>query len=103
MLRFVLVIALFAAIPLSAADFSGRWAGTLETNGSRVPIYLTLNEQDGKIAGSVATGVNAKHAAIENAQFQNGELSFEVHDNANRLTRFRLTQTGGVLGGEAAA
>ena len=101
MLRFIPVIALLATAQLFAADFSGRWAGTMETNGSRVPIYLTLNYNGGTITGSVATGTNLKQVTIDNAEFRDDALVFEVQDNTNRLMRFRLTLTGGVLGGDA--
>lgn len=121
MFRFFLVIAFLSTAHLLAVDLSGRWAGTLETNGNRVPIYLTLVEHDGKIGGSVATGsrmpifmapneqdaragrsvvTDSAPVAIENAELRNGELYFEVHDNAHRLMQFRLTLTNGVLGGE---
>ncbi len=98
MFRFLPVIALLATSHLLAADFSGRWAGTLETNGNRVPIYFTLNEHGGKISGSVATG--PAPLAIENGEVRNGELSFE---DASGLMHFRLKLTNGVLGGEARA
>ncbi len=98
MLKSVLVIALLATSHLLAADFSGRWAGTLETNGNRVPIYFTLNEHGGKISGSVATG--PAPLAIENGEVRYGQLSFE---DASGLMHFRLKLTNGVLGGEAMA
>jgi TonB family protein len=103
MLRALLVMTLLAATYLSAADISGRWAGTIETNGSRVPIYLALNEENGRIVGSVSTGVNTKPVAIENAGLHDSEVAFEIRANANQPVRFRLTLTGGVLGGEATA
>jgi TonB family protein len=101
MVRAVLAIALFATTHLPAADFSGRWAGTMETDGSRIAVYLNLTQYDGKIGGSVATGTSTKPAGIENAELRDGQLTFQVNDNANRPMRFRLTLSGGVLGGEA--
>jgi TonB family protein len=101
MLRHVLVIALWTGPIVLAADFSGRWAGTIETSGSRVPIYLTLNQNDGRITGSVATGTALKQLPVEKTELREDQLSFEVHDNARRLMQFRLTLTDGVLGGEA--
>src|SRR5580700_4297772 len=98
---FVPVIAILALSHLAAADFSGRWAGTIETNGSRVPIYLTFTQNGGSVSGSIATGTNTKAVAIDNADLRDDAVSFETHDNANRLMKFRLTLNGGVLGGEA--
>ena len=101
MLRSVLVIALLATASLLAADLPGKWTGTIETNGSRVPIHLTLTSDGQKIGGSVATGNDTKEVPIEKAELNSGDLSFEVHDNASRLMRFRLALTGTSLGGEA--
>ena len=102
MLRSVLVIALFAASHLLAADFNGKWAGIFETDGNRVPIYLTVNvNNEGKITGFVATGRDTKQVPIEKGEPRGEELSFEARDNANRLMQFRLALNGGVLGGEA--
>ena len=100
MFRFVVVAAL-GAIGLLAAEFAGKWIGTMETNGSRVPVYLTLNQQDSKWAGSVATGNDAKQVPIENAELDADKLVFEVHDNVGRLVKFRLTLTGAALTGES--
>lgn len=46
--RLVLVFAVVATA-LAAADLTGKWTGTIERNGSRVPVYLTLSQQDGKL------------------------------------------------------
>ena len=100
MFRLVVVVAL-AGVSLSAAEFDGKWIGIIETNGSRVPIYLTLNQQDSKLAGSVATANDAKQVPIENAELDAGKLVFEVHDNVGRLVKFRLTLTGSALTGES--
>jgi TonB family protein len=100
-MRRSILLSVILAGGLFAADFSGRWAGTIEADRGRRPIYVTLSEHDGTVTGSVATGANARSVAIENAELRNGELSFQVHDNANRVMQFRLTLTDGVLGGEA--
>jgi TonB family protein len=100
MLRSVLFLAALAG-QLVAADFGGRWAGAMETGDTRVPIYLFLNEQAGKIGGSVSTGVNARPLAIDNVDSTDAGLSFRVQTNTSRVLRFRLTLTNGVLAGEA--
>ena len=119
--RSLFVIALLATTHLLASDLSGRWAGTMETTGNQVPIYLILDEYDGKVGGSVATGgrlpiylapneqdpktgrsvvTGSVPAEIENGELRNSQLFFEIHDNAHRLMQFRLTLTNGVLLGE---
>ncbi len=79
-----------------------------------------LSEHDGKINGSVSTASRAINVApadqnnlnsqsvvpgtvssrIENGEVRNGEVLFEIHDNARRLIQFHLTLTNGVLGGD---
>ena len=100
MFRLVVVVAL-GAITLLAAEVAGKWTGTMEINGGRVPVFLTLNQQDSKLAGSVATGNDAKQVPIENAELDTDKLVFEVHDNVGRLVKFRLTLTGAALTGES--
>src|SRR5689334_22985730 len=101
MFRSVFVIVVVPVAHLMAAEFSGRWAGTVETNGSRVPIYLILNRHDGSITGTVATGSSSKQQPMENPDLRGDHLSFETHDSSNRLMLYRLTLTDGVLGGES--
>jgi TonB family protein len=100
MFRLVVVVAL-GAISLLAAEIAGKWTGTMEMSSNRVPVYLTLNQQDSKLVGSVATGNDAKQVPIENAELDADKLVFEVHDNVGRLVKFRLTLTGAALTGES--
>jgi|SRR5579871_738802 len=88
----------------------GKWIGSMETNGGRVRIFVTLDRFQGgcagiqcsqTVSGTVATGDETNPVAIEKATIQNNTLTFEIHDNANRLVKFRLTLAGNVLGGEA--
>jgi TonB family protein len=101
MFRLVLVIAVGGISHLAAADLSGSWTGTLETNGSRVPVYLTLEQQDDKFTGSIAIGNDAQPVPIENAEFHDDKLAFGVRDNAGQFVAFRLSLTGATLNGES--
>ena len=74
MFRFFLVMAIGMAIPLMAASLAGKWTGTIETNGSRVPVLLTINQQDGKFSGSVATGNGAKPVTIDSAELHDDKF-----------------------------
>jgi TonB family protein len=103
MFRLLLVIAIGAISNLVAADLSGKWTGTMETNGSRVPVHLTLNQHGQELSGTVAAGDDVKPESIENPAIHGDELTFDVHDNANRIVTFRLTHTNFVLTGEASA
>lgn len=102
MIRSIPLIALLLAMTqLSAADFSGQWAGTIEMNTGRFPFYVTLTFNDAKVNGFVSTGVQARPIRVENSVLGDNDLSFDIHDDADRLVHFRLTLSAGVLGGEA--
>ena len=110
MLKLLLVTAATISI-MAAADFTGRWTGTMETNGSRVRIFVTFtlfNPSTGGqlhapvVTGTVATG-EVRPVEIANVEQHGDELAFEVRDNASRLVKFRLNLTGGVITGEANA
>jgi TonB family protein len=112
MFKLFLVIALAAISNLAAADLSGKWTGAMETNGSRVRIFLTLNlfqpSTGGQthapiVSGTVATGDETKPVPIEKGDIQGDTVSFEVHDNAGRIVKFRLSLNGTMLGGDAEA
>ncbi len=108
----LLVVTAAAIGTMAAADLSGRWTGTMETNGNRVNIFLTLNffqpstggqQHTPVVSGTVATGERMKPVEIANVEPHQDGLAFEVRDNANRLVKFRLTLNGGSLTGEANA
>ena len=110
MLRFLLALTIAAVSNLTAADLSGRWTGTMESNGGRVRIFVTLNLFDPStgeqqhaplVSGTVATGDEAKPVPIEKGEIQGETVTFQVHDNAGRIVKFKLSMTGAVLGGEA--
>ena len=95
------VIALVAINTLLGADVSGNWTGTMETNGRRVPIYLTLKQNDDGVSGTVVTGSDTRQVPIQKAEFRGDELAFEVHDNLDRLVSFRLKLSDTKRTGEA--
>ena len=98
MSKVVLVMGLWTFGSLMAADASGRWAGTLETNSGPVQIFLTLHHGQGALSGTISTEDETNRVPIE----PSGDvLTFEVHDNANRIVKFRLTLTYLLLIGEA--
>jgi hypothetical protein len=65
MFKFLVLIPIAAINILIAADVSGKWTGTIETNGSQVRIYVTLNLHDQEISGTVATGDEGRPVPIE--------------------------------------
>jgi len=82
-----------------AAGLTGRWVGSLETKAQPVPVVLTLI-QDRQLSGVIATGNDRKHLLIKHLQLNGDQLTFEVHDNANRIMKFRLEFKDMRLSGE---
>ena len=109
MVKTALVIAIAGIGTLIAADFTGRWTGKMETNGSSVPIFFQLNgqllidgqPQAGNVTGTVATSDESKPVPIQKAKIHGDTITFEVGDNAGRVVTFRLTLTGTELNGES--
>ena len=101
MIRLLVVIAVVVINISLAADISGKWTGTMETNGRRVPIYLTLKQNDDGVSGTVVTGADTRQAPIQKAELRGDELSLEVHDNVDRLVNFRLKLADMTMTGEA--
>jgi TonB family protein len=97
----LLVIAAAAINTLVAADLSGKWTGTMETNGREVPIYLTLTQNGNAVSGAVVTGKETRQVRIEKVEFHDDELAFEVHDNVDRVVNFRLKLSETTMTGEA--
>ena len=100
MFRLLLAIAMVAISNLIAADVSGKWTGTMETNGRLARVFMTLNQHGQEVSGSVATGDETRPVAIEKAEVHGDRLTFEVHDNINRIVTFRLALTEGLISGE---
>lgn len=82
------LIACLATAPLAAdtsaaADPSGTWTYTLATpNGRSMESTLVLSYKDGKLSGTVDN--RAGKTEIENASFENGTVSFDVHRERRR-------------------
>src|ERR1700722_9236870 len=103
MFRSLLVLVIAAMSNLASADVRGRWSGTIEANGSRIGVVVTLSQHGKELSGAVATSDNTNPAPIEKAEIHGDSVTFEVHDGANRIVRFRLTLTDGLMSGEVSA
>jgi len=101
MIRLLVLIAVAAINTLLAADVSGNWAGMMEANGRPVPIYLTLNQNVYGVFGTLVTISDKRQVPIKKAELRADELTFEVHDNADRLVTFRLKLSDMKITGEA--
>jgi TonB family protein len=97
-MKLLLLTAMAAGI-LSAADFAGRWGGTIGIDGKATPFALTINQQDGKISGSIAT-LTGERLPMEKLEADGDRLAFEVREGG-RIVKFRLTLTATGLTGES--
>ena len=101
MFRLLLVIAIGTISNLVAADVSGNWSGTMESASGPIRIFLTVDQHDQGVSGTVSTEDETNQVPIEKPELRGDVLTFQVHDNANRILKFRLTLTSLVLTGEA--
>jgi hypothetical protein len=99
--RMVLLSVIGAIGCFAGSDISGPWSGTMETVNGPVRLYLTLDQHDGQVSGTVATEDDTRQVAIEKPEVRGDVLTFEVHDNANRVVSFRLALTTLALSGDA--
>jgi TonB family protein len=100
MFRSLLALVIAAASNLAAADVRGTWSGTVETDGSRTFIVVTLNQRGQEVSGSVATSDDTIPSPIEKAAMRGDTVTFEIHQDANRIVKFRLALTDGLMSGE---
>lgn len=103
MSKALLCIAMAFAGSLAAAEFSGKWTGTMETNGNRVKIFVTLSQHDQDLSGTVATADETRAVPIEKPEIHGDEVTFDVRDNAGRIVKFRLSRSGLAMNGDANA
>ena len=66
-----------------------------------MPIYLTLNQNVYGVFGTLVTVSDKRQVPIKKAELRADELTFEVHDNADRLVTFRLKMSDTKMTGEA--
>ncbi len=86
---------------LTAADFGGRWTGTLETpRGGRKSAILVLMQDGEKVTGTFG-GSDTDNRGIEKAKVEGDVISFELA--IGPLVKFVLRNTGDRLTGEGTA
>jgi hypothetical protein len=95
-------IVLMTAGHLIAADIGGRWDGIMESSSASGHVHLTLYQDGEKVTGTVSYGDAERAAPLEKLTIQDDLLTFEVHDNPNRVVTFKLKITDSALTGEAA-
>ena len=98
-----MLLSIFAAATLMAADATGNWTGTLiaptpdggERQGSA---YLVLKQEGATVTGTA--GPNATdQQTIQNGKAENGNVTFQVSRN-DWTMKFVLRQEGDEIKGE---
>lgn len=101
MLRLVALM-LIVLSSVTAADFAGRWTGTLETPpGGRKSAVLVLKQDGGKITGRFG-GSDTDYREIEKAKIEGDVISFDLPFGP-LVVKFVLRNTGDRLTGEGTA
>jgi hypothetical protein len=99
-----LLIACAAISTAFAAEISGKWVGSMASGNSvgspTATVYLNLRQQADAIAGTIAFQDETKQVPIEKPQLKGDQFTFEVHDNPDRVVKFRLTASEETLSGE---
>lgn len=72
----------------------------MEANGP-VPIYLTLNQNVYGVFGSLVVISDKRQMPIKKGELRADELTFEVHDSADRVVTFPIKLSDMKMTGEA--
>lgn len=87
------------ALVLSAADITGKWAGSIEVEDSssgttiNTTVRAEFQQQSDKISGTIGREEDQQRESIRNAKLEGGKhLTFEVSSpEASGLIKFVLT------------
>ena len=88
-----MLLGMFLATSLLAADATGRWTGTFTpSDGNAGPALLILQQDGDKLTGTAGPDRETRRQ-IQNGKAENGNLSFSV-DSGNSVMKFVLKQEG---------
>ena len=87
-----LILLLFAAASLLAADVTGTWEGTLKAADHDGQAYLVLVQHGDQVTGSAGPGSGEQHPISNGKVKSDGAITFEVNDGSAPMT-FSLRQT----------
>ncbi len=97
-----LLLILFAAVGLMAADATGKWSGSLTRTSSdgqeqSGPALLELKQEGATITGTAGPNAEERHN-IQNGKAEDGNITFEVPTN-EVVMKFTLKQEGDSIKG----
>jgi hypothetical protein len=100
-MRKAIWISLFLlAVSAGAADLTGKWIGTADSNKGHVELSLQLRQAGAGLSGTLGTG-QGQDAAITSGKVDGAVVTFDVQDDQGTLWHARLTAAGEGMSGEA--
>src|SRR5215831_7710195 len=104
-LRWMLIPAVFT-LSLGAADFTGKWSGTVEIKrdgqSKAEPAFVILHQDGASLTGSGGPKESDQHA-IRNGKVEGNRITFEIALDNERVMHFNLTVTSDHIDGEVTA
>jgi hypothetical protein len=100
----LLAVALFLTSSVFAADFSGRWSGTVEgtrSDGSTSTDSVQFNlKQDGAVVTGTGGGANDTFP-IGNGRVDGNTATFEIQPEGRPVFKVKVTVDGDTMTGDA--
>jgi hypothetical protein len=75
--KYVLALALFASMPLMAADIDGNWKGSMDSPNGPVEMKFTFKMEKDKLTGST-TGPDGNPLPIADGKLAGNKVSFSI-------------------------
>lgn len=80
-----LLLALALTMPLAAADFAGKWTGTMQGKNDQgetrsQPVVIVFKMEDGKLTGHGGPDESEQHD-FSNVKVDGNVVTFEVNDS----------------------
>jgi hypothetical protein len=95
-----LLVLLFFAASLFAADFNGKWKGKAVDNGGWHPLYIFLRQDGNTLTGSGGPDGGTQDA-IQNGKVEGNHLVFDIALGNRAPIHFDLTGDASGLKGTA--
>jgi hypothetical protein len=84
-MRNTAMTALLLAVPIFAADVSGKWSGSFGSDSSSSqPIYLIVKQDGGRLTGSGGPS-SSDQRPIQNGKVEGDRLTFEIEAGKGTL------------------
>ena len=86
-----------------SAELAGDWVGSATTGSAKAGVFLSLVREGTELHGTLSTSLWPSGAVLENLQFSDDDLTFEIHDGSDHALKYHLQLSCGMLSGQATA